>query len=458
MKKLPYHEYIEVLHHLDMKHAAFYRFWEMGRPMLVDDDYTVGGVHITTGAVVFDTSTGKCIRLVINESYWNGMNVEQKAFLIAHECLHLIYKHYSRLFKYSKNELDFLLMNIAADIVNNHRLLELGFNRDEIEQGQGGCSYCWVDNVFSKLTDDIPPPDKSSSYYYHLLKELLAKNPENGESVLGSVKLVDDHVDPSTGDNSEGGSEALDKVVEDLLNSLDSQSKKDLLSDFQKRHEELDKEMNERSSEGGGGKGQDYSTGDTIKKMMAVRPKPGRLWRNILKEMNASFKSKDEFALEERWGFDHRRMTCLPKDIDIPAEIESVRPNRVRRDCFMFLDTSGSCAEYAERFWKIASSIDQKWFNVRLFCFSDTVYPINLEDQELRGFGGTSFVPLEKEIQKVIKSQELKYPDVVFVITDGMGDRVFPEKPERWWWLLTENSATDCIPKGSKVLKLEDYE
>jgi hypothetical protein len=44
------------------------------------------------------------------------------------------------------------------------------------------------------------------------------------------------------------------------------------------------------------------------------------------------------------------------------------------------------------------------------------------------------------------------------VISDGAGDTYKAEKPERWYWFLTENAMLDYIPKESKRYSLKEFE
>jgi len=43
------------------------------------------------------------------------------------------------------------------------------------------------------------------------------------------------------------------------------------------------------------------------------------------------------------------------------------------------------------------------------------------------------------------------------LITDGYGNYVHPEKPERWYWFLSHNYKA-YIPAKSKTFMLSDYE
>lgn len=82
------------------------------------------------------------------------------------------------------------------------------------------------------------------------------------------------------------------------------------------------------------------------------------------------------------------------------------------------------------------------------------VYKVIAEEKKVFGGGGTSFSTIERHLQNSGEN----YPDGIFVITDGYGDRVYPELPHRWHWFLTENAYTSFVPKESNVYQLSDFE
>ena len=55
------------------------------------------------------------------------------------------------------------------------------------------------------------------------------------------------------------------------------------------------------------------------------------------------------------------------------------------------------------------------------------------------------------------KNKNKKYPAAIFIITDGMGDKVNPEFPQRWHWFLSANYK-NFIPNKSFAYNLEDFE
>ena len=138
-------------------------------------------------------------------------------------------------------------------------------------------------------------------------------------------------------------------------------------------------------------------------------------------------------------------------------EIEDIFWDEQQIEVYFFLDTSGSCAHLKERFFTAAASIPPNKFKIRLFCFDTKVYDVSLEEGKLYGFGGTAFDIIEEKIQEVMKAEKVPYPRAVFVISDGMGNTVKPQKPVVWYWFLTER-YTQYIPKESHIFDLRDFE
>lgn len=478
MKTLDRYEYLKLLNELDYRHGSFYHLWEMGKPRFVQGREAE---VIQTGAVSFNKD-GKFLEFLINEGFWNTLNFQQKAFLIAHECLHVTYNHGYRLFRHAKNQNDALLMNWACDIVINHRLIELGFDRAVIDPEN---KFCWIDTVFRDRASEIEP-NRSSEYYYSRLKEM---QDEVIEQLKDMLETVDQHASGGGGSGEEEGEEGEDQqdgqgsgqgeeqedvdtggfedmtdILEELADRMDGNEMNDVAKDFEKRHKDLDEKINEE--QGNGNPNSDSieagdSPGSILKRVdpkLKVKPKPK--WETVIKKWVKKTRL-DEFRTEEQWARTARRFQLLrDSDLILPSEMETDEPliEKHKVGIYFFLDTSGSCSGYADRFWRAAKSIPKEFFDVRMFCFDTRVYETTLESGKLYGFGGTSFSPIESHIQKIMSREEVRYPDAVFLITDGYGDNVHPQHPDRWHWFMTENYSISCVPSGSKVHKLSEFE
>lgn len=144
--------------------------------------------------------------------------------------------------------------------------------------------------------------------------------------------------------------------------------------------------------------------------------------------------------------------------IMLPTEREEEAPDKGKIKLWFFLDSSGSCISYGERFFSAALSLPKDKFDINLMSFDTSIHKVDLENQRIKGGGGTSFRIIENYIQKDISASKEEYPKAVFIITDGMGDDVSPEKPNNWHVFLTSGFYVRCFHEDCNFYKLSDFE
>jgi predicted metal-dependent peptidase len=417
---------------LENYHSIFQKFWGMGKPVFSYD--------IPTAAVAFD-KVGQCIDFIINPKFWDGLTEEQRLFIICHEVTHVLFYHGVRTAGLkTKNER--IISNLALDVVVNHFLTEsLDFNRAAVDPEN---KYCWIDTVFQD-PKTRPMTGETFEYYYALLKKEIENNPKSkamGMSSLDDHDCLDSFFDTSF---EETMKETMNKTEEEAIGSTP------------KMRETAKKEL-EQGTKANGDKSKSskpagISPGNSWIIAKTVKAPPKKKWETVIK--NWSLKYLEE-KLGDQWQKPHRRLVNMPKDFLIPAEHELDEYEKKRIPVYFFLDTSGSCAHLADRFFAAAESLPEDKFALRLCCFDTKVYETDIKSKKLYGFGGTSFECIEKYIQSKIKSTK-SYPEAVFVLTDGYGDTVSPEIPSRWHWFLSEDYK-NYIPKLSKTFNLKDFE
>ena len=384
---------------LEQHHALFYQLWGMGKPVFDGS--------VPTAAIKFDPE-GRYLQFVFNPDYWERLTFPEKAFVISHECLHVILQHGIR----SKNATDPKRVNVALDLVVNHTLVRgFGFSRSQLSMDQ---DLCWVDTIFP----DQPaiPTNQSFEYYYPLIKE--------SRSSLDSHDFLD-------GDFS--------SVLEKLGQALSSEEK-----------EQLDQKVGQLAGTQGLGS------------WAVINPQPvkkKKKWEEIIRKWSKQFLREDEKEIEQ-WVRPHRRYHLLDSSLMLPTEDEVEVPDRTKIKIWLFQDASGSCWNLKERFFRAAESIPTSRFKLRLHTFDTRVHPTDLKSRKIVGGGGTSFTALEKYIQETIKEESIPYPDVVFVLTDGYGNYIKPEFPTRWHWFLSRGISghTFCLPATSFKYDLRDFE
>jgi len=417
--------------HLQPYHAVFKIFWQLGIPYFSSRQ--------PTAAIWFDKKTGDFIRFDINQGFWNEQSVYQKCFVAAHECIHVILNHPKRM----KDFDDAMLANKAADLVDNHMLVErFGMDRDLIDPDN---RYCWVDKFF-KPEDNIPT-NGTLEFYYNLLQ----KKKEAGE-LPDDAETVDSHASfssPGDGDPSDTEGEGGDaSSVIDKLNEMLNNEDKNAIQDILEKHG--DPVPNGEAGKGGGPGQWTYFDVPKVKK---------KKWETIIKKWALKRVGIKEKYVDQ-WAVRNRRYFLIGNDLMIPNSVEQEVPNlkKDRLQVFFFLDTSGSCHHLAERFFKAAATLPSERFDVRLFCFHDYVEETSLESGKAHLGGGTNFGIIESAIQNIMKSENKKYPEGVFVVTDGHGTKVVPEKPQNWHWFISEHGAFNWVPKECHNYHLKDFE
>lgn len=407
--KISSEEWQQISFALEEHHAVFYQIWQMGKPIF--------NTEIDTAAVQFNNE-GDFIYFHFNPEFWLSLDLKNKLFVICHEALHIILNHGKRI-KDSKT-MNRSAANAALDIVVNHSLIKnFGFKKEDLKDYE---KYCWIDTVF-KDKNPIPSDEETFEYYYNLFDKFYGDGTTD-------FSLVDSHSSLSDPQNQN------QKIIDQLSQNTDENEKKSI-EDFIKKHGEAG------TSEG---------SWKFLKKTKVVKKKK---WESVIRKWSIKYLCEND---AEQWTRLNRRLSTLPTDMFLPSdmEFESIDKNKIK--VWFYLDTSGSCYHLKERFFSAASSLNKARFDVRLFCFDTKVYETSLATRKIYGGGGTAFSIIEKQIQSEIKSTNTKYPDAVFVLTDGFGDNIHPEKPQNWHWFLVNHSTTNYIPKKSQTFNLMDYE
>jgi hypothetical protein len=405
-------DWLEISRELEDHHAIFYELWQMGRPVFTDE--------IETAAVRFTSDSGEFVEFMFNPDYWKNLTPYERLFVISHEALHVVLNHGVR----TGQGKDGPRINAALDVVVNHLLVNsFGFDRKRIRDED---VLCWTDTIFKEMPDVATiPTDESFEFYYQMIPESLTMD----------VFPLDDH--------SRLGKSAS-KIIDKLNNRL-SPEEKEIIKNVVEKHFEEDSDNRSASGHGCW----------SFVKVEHVKPK--KKWETVILKWSLKY-MKNGLDEHEQWAKIARRFELLPNDICLPSEMEEDSKDFDRIPLHLYLDTSGSCIKYKERFFRAALSLPKEKFAVRLFCFDTRVQETTLASRKVYGGGGTAFDIIERNIQKIIKSEKTAYPEGVFLITDGRGSSVNPEFPKRWHWFLTRNASSYFISKESKTFKLDDFE
>jgi predicted metal-dependent peptidase len=385
---------------LEQYHRVFDVFWGMS---------DIFFANVRTAAVAFPPG-GKSYML-IDPAFWARLTDSEKLFVIIHECLHVMLDHGIRHARYMHGA-NHRLVNIAQDIAINEIIIShFGFARNMLSNWR---KYCWIATCF----DDPSKILENQTFEYYLTKLIEQGGP------AGDPELVDEHDDGGEGGFDDGNP---DDMAQELAKEL--------------TWEELQALLKTLGPQGGRGAG--------LSPLSVVLQKqvPEKInFRFIVQRLKRNAKTKRANREVDTFMREHRR---IPVELIIPGRNE-VKPDPNKLITALFFDVSGSCMRHFEFFTRIRQAFEEeeKLFDIRTFKFDTSVEEIK-PNMPIRIGGGTSFNIIETQCQK-IRGETKRYPDLVVIVTDGMGDRVYPEWPARWVWLLTDDGIRSYIPRGSR--------
>lgn len=368
---------------------------------------------------------------------------EELAFVMAHETMHVLLNHLKLAQKFKGEEQKF---NIAADCVINDYLVSMGLRApDGLMMGEKVVGYNCANSTVSEVFKDVPdqPQDGGTC-------DGNCQGSSNGQGGNGTCtcppdkfKSIDDHDwmhNPQAGQQ-----QAADDIAKDTeANEGIPQDVKDTKAD--------DDRASTLGSPAGDGTGGVKSWAE--KKGVSMK------WAELLRRVNPDIfnqgpKPRPSYRKPRR-----KLMGVMQQNPDINLPIFEDKGKRIGGDMpviVMALDTSGSCAHYADDFIALAKSVPNNLVKLLPMTFTTQAMELDLENPNYRG-GGTEFGCIENFIQSQIKSQ-LKghYPKAVVVVTDGAASftqaTVDAKHKDNWTWLITDwqhnqNYYTQALTSG----------
>ena len=390
-----FHDAIDELYERNMHLAT--QVSRLGYPELITG-------YPPTACVAWDESRKK-IRFMFNSNFCDHLTFNEFMFVVAHEAVHIINGHIFTL----KTEIDKMKnkkrtveeiskykrrFNIASDCVVNDSLVFL-YNVPREEFADIGIFYgqptVGCDAYDLTVTDVLKIlPEKLGQVGNHDMWDSFFE--QNGTIKKGFVDLVKDLIDncDTNPDLSDKEADAVDELKRSMAKCSDANAKQ---------------------------AGMDSMSGTKkIKTLNAALS-----WDKIL------CKKTERAKFEETWNRPDRKLISSYPKVILPTS----RPKEVK-DIFIAIDVSGSIDHDALELFISVVKNTPKNFNISAITFDTSCQPFDINSDEVHAGGGTSFAIIEKYIREKLK----RYPSAVFVLTDGCGDTVVPQYPERWTWML----------------------
>jgi hypothetical protein len=365
-----------------------------------DESHPTAAVAINNGRATF----------YFNPTFWTTLTVQEKLFLILHECYHVFLFHFTRFTSFDS------VTNAALDVAVNHSLLRhFSFTEDQLPYLR--VNGCWCDTV---LPGQVLLDTLSAEEYLLILRM--------NQPQMMYIQM-DAHGGLDEGDMEEI-KEALGKDMKELFPEKSDQEIKDLLSDFEKET-----------------KAKLAGTGSFEGKPVVAITKKKKTWQSFAKKLQKMFFDSRE---ESAW-LPHKRLRHLETNgMRIPSSREEEQREKV--NVILLLDTSGSCTSYQPHFLGFAKALPKEYFNVHVFGFNTRPYKVDMKDPHFKG-GGTSF-SFFQDVYDSVPGEK-----IVFVFTDGEGSECKLKHPQLWhWFMYSYDRCTHYIPKECKIHRLDDFE
>lgn len=361
-----------------------------------------------TAGVMWDADK-KRVKFMFNKKFSEKVTDEEFRFAVAHEAMHVINGHIfylqsevDKLKKGGKSDKEIrkfqMKFNIAADCVVNDTLVNLyGVKKVEFADADGKSQICYGQDIVGCDCHELSVVD-----VMQLLPENAQGEPDNHgwESFFnkdGSLKkefvdAVKDFLEDNMGNSSLSGEES--DVLEGLKEAMEGS------------HDRYAREAG-------------HSAKSRNRALIASNASVS--WEKLV------FRKTDSKRYEDVWTKNNRKLSGFYPDVLLPyTQFKEVE------DIFIAIDVSGSIDWEALKLFASVVKNTPKSFKINAITFNTKCEPYDINSDNIRAGGGTCFHIIEDYIQNNFK----KYPKVVFVLTDGCGNEVNPQYPERWTWLL----------------------
>ena len=379
--------------------------------------------RVPTAGVSWDKQR-KQICFEFNEEFAKKLSDEEFSFVVAHEAMHmaichvfLITEQVGKIRRNSKlsdqdkiiqSNIFMMKSNIAADCVVNDSLVNIYKLKPQLEDIA----------VYGKKTVGFDCDNLSMMEVYRMLPEV-------------KFHVFDVHDWESFMDKD-------GKINKDFADKIKSFIERNL------NNSALSDEENQRIQDAAEAFQNSQQAGSTP---LGCRRPVVKVGRNFVNWSRLVLEIIDAKKQEDHWSRPNRRLISIYPKVILPLfepqEIETV---------FVAIDASGSIDPDQLSLFVDVVRNSPKRFKIEAVTFDTQCYPLNIMEEDPQGGGGTAFQCIQDYITKTYK----KSPRCIVVLTDGHGSFINAEFPDRWCWLLTDQSS-DVYCKNMKHYLLKDF-
>lgn len=461
----------------------------LGKPELTHAIPTACVKHHGEGLVA--SSKSHYFSFKINPDFADKLSKDDYAFVLSHECFHILLGHLAVFDKYP-NRAKF---NIATDCIINDYLYTVGIEPDSPWLADVICygmnvvgfdtSQSSLDEVYNRIPDEMAPDDGSDA---QCQGNCSGDPDDSGAAGSGTCdcptgQTVDDHDsmfgsgDPKDGNGGRGEVDpaAVKKAIEDFIAGGGFKDAPNEMKDFIHDNNAIVQKMFKDDRPDGGWSPTGFAM--TVEEQLAEGV--SMKWAELMQKITPDLYRAGNFSNEKKHSFarpNRKLITTYPKAVMPYDFFESggVGKNDKHKDNNLFviaLDHSGSVSANDKRmFAALARSIPSSKAKIICCTFSTQYVPYDLEagpGQRVAG-GGTDFSAIEQFVQEKVIPEIGHYPKAIVVITDGEATfaRGRPDEEHlknNWYWLISRNrvqtmdSGINTSCKGN-MFNLADFQ
>lgn len=431
--------YEETLKYLNYNHPFFYTYVvNLGNPSW---SKKVETMELTWNAEngVFKKAGWE---FTLNPDFVEQFSVEDLALLVSHNALHIALRHN---FVYNDNKsyfTDETRFNIAADCVNNDILKELGFETpspgvwDELYHGPDVVGYNTARVSLFTVYDDIPD---------ETVEEQKQKDQAAAEAAQQGDGGGGDQGDQPGYSSPAGGGSFTEENDQTFGQGKDEDLGQNLDGKYDKESRTV-RETNEKTKQGSKAAGSSFTVNEWLRKLENI----GKGWIELLKVVNPDItKAPDGIKEELSFAKKSRKLAGFEDPYNLrygvlPHRSKYIKKKGDKPTLVMFMDCSGSCAHYTDKFLALANGVPKEDIHLMCWTFSTRTMRLDLDkERQQYATGGTDFQCIENAIQKEVVDELGKYPKSVIVVTDGEAGvpNVPKEMQDRWHWLILNDGG-----------------
>lgn len=432
--------YSEVVDYFNENYAYFcVNVLNLGKP-----EYTNSVKTAAVAVTVVGYNKFLNFSFLFNKDFLDAFpNTDQKAFVFAHETMHILLSH----LKLAGTFVDYPLYKKLAKLYNEGNANRTQVAELMVEQKKMECFNIAADCVINDylVRDGYDPPDElcrgmkivghdCADYTVREVYNELIQKFKQDDTVPLQGKSIDEH----------------DWLFEAAKDAIDAADK---LYESMKASGEIPKDMSDMKTLDSG---KNYSlTAQDVEQAFIDQHGISLKWMDLLKKIDPDLLKKAGLGPPTKASFhkQRRKLAAFPgvrlpvTRVDKNADGETDKiPSIV-----LALDTSGSIADLdRKKFITLAKSVPQD--RVKLFCITFTTSYSELDLEHIRyASGGTNFSCIQKYITDKVVPVLHHYPKSVIVVTDGYAPFTNPKPTEHefksWYWLLTEYHTLTYIDK-----------